>query len=203
MDEKTPERRQQIIEAAFRVFGRKGFKGATNREIAKEAGITTGLLYWYFKNKEDLFNAVLETKSFIFPLQRLSEDMLEAPPREFFSNVGALVVGFYRNDALVAGIRLVFAEALRSRSVGELLRTRVINSGLEKLALYIDHQIKRGTIRPIDPYVGARLFMGMLMSQVILGRLLELPSSEPIEKIVECAVTTFLEGVAAVPRERT
>ncbi len=202
MDEKSPERRQQIIEAAFRVFSRKGFKSATNREIAKEAGITSGLLYWYFRNKEDLFRSVVETKSFLFPLHRLTDEMLEAPPREFFSRVGSLILGFYHSDALTAGMRLLFAEALRSRAVGELLKTRVINNGLERIALYIDYQIKRGTIRPMDPTVGARLFMGMLMSQVILGRLLEVESTVPIEKVVDNAVTIFLEGVSVAPGQQ-
>ena len=48
-------RRQQIIVAAKRVFSDKGFNKATMEDIAKEAELSPGTLYLYFKNKEDLY----------------------------------------------------------------------------------------------------------------------------------------------------
>ena len=50
---KTVEnRREQIMESALRVFAKKGFTGASNKDIAREAGITPGLIYHYFESKE-------------------------------------------------------------------------------------------------------------------------------------------------------
>ena len=48
-------RRQQIIVAAKRVFSGKGFNKATMEDIAKEAELSPGTLYLYFKNKEELY----------------------------------------------------------------------------------------------------------------------------------------------------
>jgi AcrR family transcriptional regulator len=48
-------RRQQIIVAAKRVFSDKGFNKATMEDIAKEAELSPGTLYLYFKNKEELY----------------------------------------------------------------------------------------------------------------------------------------------------
>ena len=48
-------RRQQIIVAAKRIFKDKGFGRATMEDIAKEAELSPGTLYLYFKNKEDLY----------------------------------------------------------------------------------------------------------------------------------------------------
>ena len=48
-------RRQQIIIAAKRVFSEKGFNKATIEDIAKEAELSPGTLYLYFKNKEELY----------------------------------------------------------------------------------------------------------------------------------------------------
>jgi AcrR family transcriptional regulator len=48
-------RRQQIIVAAKRVFSEKGFSKATMEDIAKEAELSPGTLYLYFKNKEELY----------------------------------------------------------------------------------------------------------------------------------------------------
>jgi AcrR family transcriptional regulator len=54
------ERRRLIIQAARREFARSGYVGTTNREIAEQAGITTGAIYHYFRSKEDVYLAVFE-----------------------------------------------------------------------------------------------------------------------------------------------
>ena len=54
------ERRRRIVDAARHQFARAGYVGTTNREIAEEAGITTGAIYHYFASKLDLYLAVFE-----------------------------------------------------------------------------------------------------------------------------------------------
>jgi len=51
-------RRQQIIVAAKRVFSSKGFNKTTMEDIAKEAELSPGTLYLYFKNKDELFSSL-------------------------------------------------------------------------------------------------------------------------------------------------
>jgi len=51
---------EKILEAAKKVFHRKGFEGARMQEIADEAGINKALLHYYFRSKEKLFQAVFE-----------------------------------------------------------------------------------------------------------------------------------------------
>lgn len=50
----------RVLEAAKRVFVRKGYAGARMQEIADEAGINKGLLHYYFKSKDNLFSAIFE-----------------------------------------------------------------------------------------------------------------------------------------------
>src|SRR5438445_13335486 len=52
--------RTRVLEAAARVFARRGFHGASVHEIAREAGATTGAIYSNFAGKEDLYLAVFE-----------------------------------------------------------------------------------------------------------------------------------------------
>ncbi len=54
------KRRAQLIKAAHKVFAKKGYAGATTAEIAKAANLTKGALYFHFKNKEDIFFAVIK-----------------------------------------------------------------------------------------------------------------------------------------------
>lgn len=59
-EERKEETRRELIESAARTFARRGFHGASLDEIAREAGYSTGAIYWHFKGKDDLFLAVFE-----------------------------------------------------------------------------------------------------------------------------------------------
>lgn len=52
--------REALLDAAEEVFLRRGVSRATLEEIAREAGMTRGAVYWHFKNKTDLFEAMLD-----------------------------------------------------------------------------------------------------------------------------------------------
>jgi AcrR family transcriptional regulator len=59
-EERKEETRAELVEAAARVFARRGFHGASIQEIAREAGYSTGAIYWHFSGKDALFLAVYE-----------------------------------------------------------------------------------------------------------------------------------------------
>jgi AcrR family transcriptional regulator len=67
-EEHAVARRQQIIDAAYRCFARKGFHQATMRDIYEEAGLSPGAVYHYFDSKHDIIAA-----SFDFDYQRSSD----------------------------------------------------------------------------------------------------------------------------------
>ena len=52
-------RRSQLTKAAYKVVGQKGYYDFTIKDIAREAGLSTGLVHYYFKNKEDLLLTLL------------------------------------------------------------------------------------------------------------------------------------------------
>lgn len=59
--ERREQTRTKLLDAATRVFARRGYHGATLDEVAAEAGFTKGALYYNFADKEDLFLALLDT----------------------------------------------------------------------------------------------------------------------------------------------
>jgi len=85
-------RRRQIVDAAVRLFIEKGFHKTTTREIARESGISTGLLYEYVSSKEDVLYLVcdaihVEVEATVAEaVQRVSEgrNVLAAMIREYF-----------------------------------------------------------------------------------------------------------------------
>ena len=72
----TEQTRLEIIAAARRVFAERGVSRTTLADIAKEAGVTRGAIYWHFKNKPVLFFAMMEQVS--LPLVDLIEENLPA-----------------------------------------------------------------------------------------------------------------------------
>lgn len=67
-DHEKAQRRDEILAAAKNVFARKGFHATTIADIARQAGLAYGLIYWYFESKDNLFQA----------LMALEEDALRA-----------------------------------------------------------------------------------------------------------------------------
>jgi AcrR family transcriptional regulator len=56
----SEERRNQILDSAIKVFTRKGFANARMDDVAAESGLSKGLLYWYFKSKEEVIIAIAD-----------------------------------------------------------------------------------------------------------------------------------------------
>jgi AcrR family transcriptional regulator len=77
-----PERREQLIEAAARVIARSGYDAATVRDVAREAGVSTGVIAYYFEGKDDLFAHVLRSASRAFRARLASARESAQTPRE-------------------------------------------------------------------------------------------------------------------------
>lgn len=144
--------REALVAAAARVFLRRGFQGASLREIAAEAGLTTGAVYSNFAGKADLFLAVLEEN--IDPrLEVMYEAARTAPQRRLGAAVGeefaayvrqqrrwlTLLIEFWAQAARSPKLRPKFAERhakLRS-AIADVLAERAARLGLS-LALPAD-----------------------------------------------------------------
>ena len=68
----SDQRKQQILDAAMRVFARKGFHSARMDDIAQEADLSKGALYWYFRSKDAIIEALVD-KMFQWELRTLEQ----------------------------------------------------------------------------------------------------------------------------------
>lgn len=73
------ETRDNLLLAALDVFNQRGVARASLNEIAQTAGVTRGALYWHFKNKEDLFEALFQ-RIFCDVSQQLEDDIRQSSP---------------------------------------------------------------------------------------------------------------------------
>src|SRR5438309_1471106 len=108
----SEERRQQIVEAALRVFARKGFTEATNRDIAQEAGVTPGLIYHYFTDKRAVLDVIFTEHS---PLGEngvlaVIAGMYETDPRTLLTLLATNVLARLEGSDGAPAFRLLMGE---------------------------------------------------------------------------------------------
>ena len=100
---RTPEQarqtRESLLRAALEVFDRRGVARASLAEIAAEAGVTRGALYWHFKSREDLFDALFQHLFHEFG-QRLAEDIRSASP-DMLGNLRQALLGNFSRHVFV------------------------------------------------------------------------------------------------------
>lgn len=123
--------RERIVAAATRVFARKGFQRASLDEIAAEAGLTKGAIYWHFRSKNDLFFSLLESR-FQRQIAPLSGDIAQAvaagSPEERLNAVVQLVnetLTRFRDDADWPRLFLEFLSQSRDADIAARLRQLV------------------------------------------------------------------------------
>ncbi|WP_171014137.1 TetR/AcrR family transcriptional regulator [Chitinivorax sp. B] len=80
----NPDARVRILQAAAKVFAEKGYEASSLDNVAAEAGLTKGAIYWHFRNKADLFFALLDSrfKSSVVDLPLQVEQAIQHPDRQ-------------------------------------------------------------------------------------------------------------------------
>ncbi|MEZ4702368.1 MAG: helix-turn-helix domain-containing protein [Rhodothermales bacterium] len=96
--EEKERRRSEIIDAAERVFAQKGFDKATMADVADEARLSRGLIYFYFKDKDDLYLALTVRA---FEMLRHAFEVAAAAPSDGLGKISAIgraYVAFHREQ---------------------------------------------------------------------------------------------------------
>ena len=188
------ERRRQILAAATRVFARKGFHGARVGDIAAEAGVAHGLLYHYFKAKDELLETIFRD-TWTQMLERISEvETSEESSREQVRRVAALVLRAWNRDPDL--VRLLVREITRSPHLQE--EVDEIRHAFDALERIIRRGQERGDFRrDLDPRVSAYVFYGAL-EEVLTGWVMGgLPAREEDVLRAERTVASVLtDGLA-------
>jgi AcrR family transcriptional regulator len=196
------ERREQILVAALKVFGERGFSEASNRDIADAAGLkSAALIYHYFPSKLELLRAVAERFS---PIPKLTENpdrFLQLPPEQGLREIGEMYITLFANPEVRPLMKVILGESLKSQefagTFAKIGPLRIIGF----LARYLSHLMDQGIIRRTDPVTAARSFLGpfvaIFMFRTVFGTAEEFPVDE--ELVVDEGVRIFLDGI----RERT
>lgn len=179
------ERRNQLLDVARKLFASKGLENTTIKDIADEAGVAQGLLYHYFRSKDELFWAIVARDN---PLPVMSEILVGAgdrPARDVLVQAGLRAYDILNQQSEL--FRIVAREVITRPEMREGFKMiQAIALGL--LTRYLEARIAAGELRPHNPDITARMLIGSMVAGFLLGM--------PAELYVAEVVDTLLSGIA-------
>ncbi len=164
-------RRNQILDAATRVFAEKGFHATTIKDIAKEAGIADGTIYIYFENKMALMLGILDRMN---ESERRDVDLSQFTEGDFRS----ITKGYIRHRLIVLkadnfeAFRVVVPEILVNKELRELYYQKIMEPTFSIAEQYFQQWVEQGIIKPGNVSLKVRAISGMVLGlilQYILG----------------------------------
>ncbi|MDL2269099.1 TetR/AcrR family transcriptional regulator [Desulfosarcina sp. OttesenSCG-928-A07] len=164
-------RRQQIIVAAKRVFSEKGFNKATMEDIAKEAELSPGTLYLYFKNKEELYASLsLRVLQYLhIRVSHVNKETQLSPDQKLRSLIDAMF-DVYEFDPLIIinMFHLQSSETLKNLSDSLIEEIKVLSkTSIGAITRIFEEGIEQGIYVDVHPVALADIFWSMFSGVVL------------------------------------
>ncbi|HET7450947.1 MAG TPA: TetR/AcrR family transcriptional regulator [Gaiellaceae bacterium] len=189
------DRRQELLDAAVRVFARNGFRAARVGDIAGEAGVAHGLLYHYFRSKDEVLETIFRDTWRLLVAETERIEASGAPLPEQLGRFARVYLGSWLATPELIGV--LVREIARSPQVGETVDE--IGGVFRALARMIDAARERGEVRvDCDATLAAWAVYGAL-EEILTGWVLgQLPGEEPdVERAIATVVAVVSAGLAA------
>jgi TetR/AcrR family fatty acid metabolism transcriptional regulator len=181
------DKRRLLLDAAIHVFARKGYHASRVGDIAKEAGVSYGLLYHYFGSKEEVLETIFrETWTAMLESAR-SIESTDAPAREQVRKVAAVVLGSWKLNPDL--IRVLIREVTRSPHIHEEIEE--ISQAFDVLERIVKRGLEEGEFRQsVEPRLASWVLYGAI-EEILTGWVIEQPPADDEE--VAAAVRTVAE----------
>ncbi|MGZ4270740.1 MAG: TetR/AcrR family transcriptional regulator [Solirubrobacteraceae bacterium] len=194
------EKRRVILDAAVRVFARRGFNGCRVSDIADEAGVAYGLVYHYFRSKDEVLDTLfLERWNVMLEVIR-DLDETELTPRGKLATITAFIVDSYRHDPEL--MKVIIVEVTRAANSFGQTHFAKIREAYELIADIVADAQARGDFKDtVTPQFAALAFYGAI-EQVLTGWIFDmLPQGEgEFEQAKAFVVETICGGLEVASR---
>src|SRR5438132_5542650 len=161
------DKRRVILDAAVRVFARQGFHTCRVSDIADDAGVAYGLVYHYFKSKEEILDTLFLERWDVMLAAIRDADASEQTPREKLYGIAAFIIDSYRHDPEL--MKVIIVEVTRAANTFGLTHLDKIREAYAGIAGIVAHAQSEGLFRgEITPEFAAQAFYGSI-AQVLTG----------------------------------
>ncbi len=192
--ERVGERNRQILEAAAKVFARKGYHRARTREIAEEAGVAEGTIYNYFDNKRELLLALIRRATTESMSGTLAHADLQDPRSLLTAVLRDRLEMLDRNREL---IKAILPEMITDRELRREYFEEVVLPSLMEYLPQAEPALQTGELRPFDVRIVLPTIMGATAAAFMFNEVLDLPTGRvgSREELVTELVNFFMEGL--------
>jgi TetR/AcrR family fatty acid metabolism transcriptional regulator len=195
------QRRRQILDAAVRVFARQGFHTCRVSDIADEAGVAYGLVYHYFRSKDEVLDTLfLERWDVMVEVIEQVDAREASTAREKLAAITSFIVDSYRHDPDL--MKVVIVEVTRAANTFGRTHLDAINRAYDRIAGIIRKGMEAGEFRDtVTPQFAAMAFYGAI-EQALTGWIFGmLPTGEnAFDEVKGYIVDTICGGLdAAAP----
>ena len=161
------ERRRQILDAAVAVFARQGFNQCRVSDIADEAGVAYGLVYHYFRSKDEVLDTLfLERWNVLLQVIR-DLDGRDLPAREKLAAIASFIVDSYRHDPDL--MKVIIVEVTRAANSFGRTHLGQIREAYDLIEAIVAKAQADGEFRDaVTPQFAAMAFYGAI-EQVLTG----------------------------------
>ncbi len=191
------DKRRQILDAAIRVFARQGFHSTRVSDIADEAGVAYGLVYHYFKSKDEVLNELFSERWSLLLAAIEEADDVEASPRAKLEAVAGFIVDSYRHDPEL--MKVIIVEVTRAANSFGRTHLSEIRRAYDSIAKIVADGQEAGVFRrDIDANFASMSFYGAI-EQLLSGWIFEvIPASDSdFDQAKTLLVTTICDGLEA------
>jgi TetR/AcrR family fatty acid metabolism transcriptional regulator len=171
------DKRRLILDAAVRVFARRGFHHCRVSDVADEAGVAYGLVYHYFDSKEEILNTLFLERWQLL-LDAIAEiDGRDEPGREKLFGVASFIIDSYRYDPDL--MKVIIVEVTRAANSFGRVHLDRIREAYEGIARIVEGARAEGAFKSAIPSEFAAMCFYGAIEQLLTGWIFEeLPRSE-------------------------
>ena len=190
--EQEPDVRQRIAAVAEALFAERGYAGTSMQTIADAAKVNKAMLYYYFKDKRDLYRTIIQTglDALSSILDEIGADASSA--REKMAEFARRSYMLFASKRSV--VRIMYREVMGLGEKVDLPLGEYILRNFAKLERIIRDGIRDGEFRRVDPRLAARSLLGML--NIFITEPFVTGEAFPPNRVVKHTVELFCRGVA-------
>jgi AcrR family transcriptional regulator len=189
------DKRRMILDAAIRVFAREGFHRCRVSAIANEAGVAYGLVYHYFRSKDEVLDTLF-TERWTLLLETIADvDAQELPIRDKLHAIASFIIDSYRNDPDL--MKVIIVEVTRAANTFGRAHLEEISQAYEGIAEIIRKAQDAGEFRSdFAPEFATLCFYGAI-EQLLTAWIFEAIPATPdtFEQAREMVVETVCGGL--------
>ncbi len=192
---KKIDTKKRLLEATLKLISEKGYRGATTRKIAQEAGVTELTLFRHFGSKEKLFKELLGSYTFLPRLKELLPKLDGLSSREALELIATRFLLTLKERKSM--VRIMYSEyATYPENIREVYNKFVLEMRTT-LAAYFEGLQKRGVLRKnISPAMTARMFLWIIFSYFRSEEIMQSSGMKKaaMEKQIREMIDIFMSG---------